>query len=459
MDSFFKKAQQALEQVTDSQSSGGGDRNQSQGGGSSFRLPGPVVDWIEKYVDTFAPSVSRQVSEEISTFQNATLQSLEDHIKAVFEEATLSKNSSLREKEVKIPPRISTKFNTVPDFLILITLLLSSEVDRRVEIPTIYKTKHDSNRFIVQQPLPEYGTRGLPFAGNLGNVLGTQMALFNPQGQGETAPQHERNVFQVALNKVTDFAKSADNEIGGKVATVAQAINGFNIDPTAKAQEVTPRIREKVDRVLTDLHAPLADQLTTLALTQVKNFLKGSITTKELGQGAMESVGGLVRGFMNTGDSGTTSRSGPGGGSNPVPDAPGGFVGLLSEKLSDGLTVIRAHTRQDFRRVLGDIEEKLFDSLPNEISGPLMAVLGGNPFSDDEKQQARGGGGFNILDEVKDKLRVIIERIQKGLRDRVLEVVSGGHRKLEDKAWGNVQGAIVTKVQKFVPGIQVKLDD
>ncbi|CCO27580.1 hypothetical protein BN14_01564 [Rhizoctonia solani AG-1 IB] len=285
------------------------------------------------------------------------------------------------------------------------------------------------------------------------------MALFNPQGQGETAPQHERNVFQVALSKVTDFAKSADNEIGGKVATVAQAINGFNIDPTAKAQEVTPRIREKVDRVLTDLHAPLADQLTTLALTQVKNFLKGSITTKELGQGAMESVGGLVRGFMNTGDSGTTSRSGPGGGSNPVPDAPGGFVGLLSEKLSDGLTVIRAHTRQDFRRVLGDIEEKLFDSLPNEISGPLMAVLGGNPFSDDEKQQARGGGGFNILDEVKDKLRVIIERIQKGLRDRVLEVVSGGHRKLEDKAWGNVQGAIVTKVQKFVPGIQVKLDD
>jgi hypothetical protein len=59
-----------------------------------------------------------------------------------------------------------------------------------------------------------------------------------------------------------------------------------------------------------------------------------------------------------------------------------------------------------------------------------MAVLGGNPFSDDEKQQARGGGGFNILDEVKDKLRVIIERIQKGLRDRVLEVVSGGHRKV-----------------------------
>ncbi|CAE6372246.1 unnamed protein product [Rhizoctonia solani] len=452
MDSFFKKAQQALEQVVDSQNSGGGDHNQGQGGGSSFKLPGPVVDWIEKYVDTFAPSVSSQVSREISTFQDATLQSLENHIKAVFE-AVFRGDFSMFQGGNSFKEFIAARERSQD------AAANQHQAQYGAGLPDFnYPTPQQRSG---ERALPEYGTRGLPFAGNLGNVLGTQLAFFNPQqGQGETVPQQERNVFQAALNKVTDFAKSADNEIGGKVATVAQAINGFNIDPTAKAQEVTPRIREKVDRVLTDLHAPLADQLTNLALTQVKNFLKGSITTRELGQGAMESVGGLVRGFMNTGDSGTASRSAPGGGSNPVPDAPGGFVGLLSEKLSDGLTVIRAHTRQDFRRVLGDIEEKLFDSLPNEISGPLMAVLGGNPFSDDERQQqARGGGGFNILDEVKDKLRVIIERIQKGLRDRVLEVVSGGHRKLEDKAWGNVQDAIVTKVQKFVPGIQVKLDD
>ena len=82
--------------------------------------------------------------------------------------------------------------------------------------------------------------------------------------------------------------------------------------------------------------------------------------------------------------------------------------------------------------MLSKIEEALFDSLPSEISGPLMKVLGGNPFSNDQQQQqqSRGGSGFNILEEVKDKLRVIIERIQKGLRDRVLEVVSGGHRKV-----------------------------
>ncbi|CAE6527919.1 hypothetical protein RSOLAG22IIIB_03193 [Rhizoctonia solani] len=448
MDSFFRKAQQALGQVVESQSSGG-DRSQGQGGGSSIRLPGPVVEWIEKYVDTFAPAISKQVSDEIANFQDATLQSLEDHIKAVFQ-AVFRGDFSAFQNASNIGEFRAARERSQD------ATANQQQAQYGAGLPNFnYPTPQQRSG---QQPLPEYGTRGLPFAGNLGNALGTQLSLFNPQG--ETAPQHERNIFQVALNKVTDFAKSADDEIGGKLATVARTIDELNLDPLEKAQQVTPEIRQKVAKVLTDLHAPLADKLTLLALAQVKNFLKGNITTKELGQEAMESVGGLVRGFMKTGDSGTTSRSAPGG-SNPVPDAPGGFVGLLSEKLSDGLTVIRAHTREDFRKVLGDIEEKLFDSLPSEVSGPLMKVLGGNPFSDDQQQQqqARGGSGFNILEEVKDKLRVIIERIQKGLRDRVLEVVSGGHRKLEDKAWGNVQDSIVTKVQKFVPGIQVKLDD
>ena len=173
----------------------------------------------------------------------------------------------------------------------------------------------------------------------MGNILGTQMAIFNPlTNGGETAPQRERNIFQTAVNKVTDFAKSADDVVGGKIVAVAHTIDELNIDPLEKAKQVTPELREKVAKVLTDLHAPLADKLTILALTQVKNFLKGSITTKELGEGAMESVSGFMRGFMKSDDSGSASRA-VGGGQDPVPGAPGGFVGLLSEKLSDGLTV------------------------------------------------------------------------------------------------------------------------
>lgn len=455
MNSFFQKAQKALEQVTDNQGHSNDSRDQGQG--SSFHLPGPVLEWIDKYVDTFAPSISKQVSEEISTFQDATLQSLEEHIKAVFQavfrgdfSAFQSANNIAEFRAAREDPRQVTQDN----------FAIQQQAQYGAGVPNFQYPSTQARSGSLA--LPEYGTRGIPFAGKVGNILSTQMAAFNPQANGgETAPQHERNVFQAALNKVTDFAKSADNGIAGKLATVAHTIDELNIDPLEKAKQVAPELREKVAKVLTDLHAPLADKLTTLALTQVKNFLKGSVTTKELGEGAMESVSGFMRGFMKPDDSGSASR-GVGGGQDPVPGAPGGFVGLLSEKLSDGLTAIRAHTRGDFREVLGKIEESLFNSLPDELSGPLMKVLGGNPFSDDGQQAARsggGGGGFNVFDEIKDKIHTIIERIQKGLRDRILEVVSGGHRKLEDKAWGNVQDAIVTKVQKLVPGIQVKLDD
>ncbi|KAF8605435.1 hypothetical protein BDV93DRAFT_543498 [Ceratobasidium sp. AG-I] len=454
MNSFFQKAQKALEQVTDNKSTPNDSR--AQGQGSSFSLPGPVVEWIDKYVDTFAPSISKQVSDEISTFQDATLQSLEDHIKSVFQAVFRGDFSAFQ------PANNINEFRAAredPRQVTQDSYAIQQQAQFGAGVPNFQYPSTQARS--GQLALPEYGTRGIPFAGNMGNILSTQMAIFNPlTNGGETAPQRERNIFQSAVNKVTDFAKSADEGIGGKIAAVAHTIDELNIDPLEKAKQVTPELREKVAKVLTDLHAPLADKLTILALTQVKNFLKGSITTKELGEGAMESVSGFMRGFMKSDDSGSASR-GVGGGQDPVPGAPGGFVGLLSEKLSDGLTAIRAHTRGDFRDVLGKIEEALFSSLPDEISGPLMKVLGGNPFSDDGQasRSGDGDGGFNIFDDIKDKLRTIIERIQQGLRDRVLEVVSGGHRKLEDKAWGKVQDAIVTKVQKFVPGIQVKLDD
>ncbi|KAG9128520.1 hypothetical protein FRC07_005887 [Ceratobasidium sp. 392] len=451
LDDLILKAQEALQQVTENQGNNGNRGTGDQG--TTLSLPGPVQQWIEKYVDTFAPSISKQVSDEIVVFQDATLQSLEEHIKAVFQAVFRGDFSAFQTAnnitEFRAQREDPHKVTQDPN-------AIQNQQQYGAGIPTFtYPTPQTRSGTLA---LPDYGTRGLPFAGKAGNILGTQLAIFNPQSNsGETAPQHERNIFQTAVNKVTDFAKSADDGIGGKIAAVAHTIDELNIDPLEKAKQVAPEIREKVAKVLTDLHAPLADKLTLLALTQVKNFLKGSISLSELGGGAIESIGGLLRGFSKPDNGGGASR---GVGDNPVPEAPGGFVGLLSEKLSDGLTIIRAHTRGDFREVLGKIEEALFNSLPDEISGPLMKVLGGNPFSDDQQQQQeRGGGGLNIFEEIKDKLKTIIERIQKGLRDRVLEVVSGGHRKLEDKAWGNVQDAVVTKVQQFVPGIQVKLDD
>ncbi|KAG8745606.1 hypothetical protein FRC10_007497 [Ceratobasidium sp. 414] len=449
MDSFFRKAQEALQHATENQGNGGNKGNGGQG--KTLHLPGPALGWIDKYVDISGGTHKGRIrGKSINPLPNTLDLTCPQAVFRGDFSAFQSANNIAEFRAAREDPRQVTQDPNA----------IQKQQQYGAGVPTFtYPTPQNKSGALA---LPDYGTRGLPFAGKAANILGTQMAIFNPQSNGETAPQHERNIFQAAVNKVTDFAKSAEDGFGGKIAAVAHTIDELNIDPLEKAKQVAPELREKVAKVLTDLHAPLADKLTLLALTQVKNFLKGNISLSELGEGAIGSIGGLIRGFSKADNAGGASRGvGPGG--DPVPEAPGGFVGLLSEKLSDGLTIIRAHTRQDFREVLGKIEEALFSSLPDEISGPLMKVLGGNPFSDGQQQQQQqrdgGGGEFNIFEEIKDKLKTIIERIQKGLRDRVLEVVSGGHRKLEDKAWGSVQDAVVTKVRQFVPGIQVKLDD
>ncbi|KAG7088616.1 hypothetical protein E1B28_012590 [Marasmius oreades] len=439
MDSFFKKAQDAIQKVADSHNSGDNRTSSTSGDRGStdktLHLPTPILEWIDKYVDTFAPAISKQVSDEIVVFQSATLQSLEDHIKAVFQAVFRGDFSAFQTA------------NDIAEFR-----AARENPQTGAGVPTYSYPSPQSKP--GERPLPDYGTRGLPFAGAAGNILATINQGANKANP--EAPQQERNIFQTAVSKVTDFAKSADGEFGGKIAIIAHTIDELNIDPIEKAKQVAPELREKVARVLTDLHAPLAEKLTALALMQVKNFLKGHISLSELGESAKESVSGFIRGFQKSDNASGASRGIGEGGNQP----PSGVVGTLSKKLSEGLTTIKARTREDFRGVLGKIEEALFDSLPKEISEPLMKVLGGNPFSDDRSQQRyRGGGEFNVLDEVKDKIKTITERIQKGIRDRVLEVVSGGHRKLEDKAWANVQDAVVTKVRQFVPGIQVKVDD
>jgi len=53
----------------------------------------------------------------------------------------------------------------------------------------------------------------------------------------------------------------------------------------------------------------------------------------------------------------------------------------------------------------------------------------------------------------------VIERIQKALRDKIMDMINGGHRALENKAWNQVQDVIVGRVRKIAPGVQVNLQD
>lgn len=240
--------------------------------------------------------------------------------------------------------------------------------------------------------------------------------------------------------------------------------------------------------MLTKLHTSLAEKMTTAALTQLKKWLRGNTSAKELGEGAKGDITDAITGFFDKASisrshspappvsgegTGGATRDLPGQGSSPAPSVtqnqsqvvgdstqPHGIAGILSKKLGRGLTHVRASTRDDFRSMLSAIEKTLFNELPDSIRGPLAKIFGGDPFDPNVPSTAnRERGGGDLFQELGDKFKAIVERVQKGLRDRVLEVVGGGHRRLESLAWVQVQETVVLKVRKYVPGVHVDVEE
>lgn len=198
-----------------------------------------------------------------------------------------------------------------------------------------------------------------------------------------------------------------------------------------KATQIAPELRQLVEEILQHLHLGLAEKMTEAALTQVKKFLAGNISIDELAGSALAGVSTILHGFLGKDEpQPMVDQNGDG-----IPD-PTGATGLLSNKLTSGLIHIRRGARGDFRAFLSKIEEMIFNSLPDNLKGPLSKIFGGNPFDANanngpaQPQQQESGG---IFGEIGEKIHEILDRIQNALRDRVLEIVSGGHRRLEDK--------------------------
>ncbi|KAG8994047.1 hypothetical protein FRB94_012990 [Tulasnella sp. JGI-2019a] len=408
-----------------------------------IRLPPQLLEIINNYVDTFAPGISEGVSKEIAAFQDSTLGSLEQHVKDVikgifhgdFTDFQSSKNINEFKAARTGPDQGGAEGPKLPQYNYPPTNVVASR-------------DQDAN-----VSMPQYGQRGLPFAGG-SSAHAASVPAPNP---GE--PQRQKNIFESALSTVTSFAHKAEDAVEdvaeSGMKAVANQIEQLAGNVDEKVEEIFPDIKEEVAKILESLHTGLADKMTHAALACLKKFLSSAVKLEDLGETAIQGIQTLLGGFLGDKDQGGARGLQGGGG--------GGPAALLSDKLSGGLTVVRSGARVDFRNFLGKIEEDLFDHLPDGLKGPLSKIFGGNPFDTDNNNnnnQARGdehSGG--ILGEVKDKIRAILERIQQSLRDRVLEVVSGGHRRLEDQAWGNVQDAVVGKVQQYVPGVQVKLRD
>ncbi|KAK7753334.1 hypothetical protein SLS62_004624 [Diatrype stigma] len=436
---------------------------------SSHGIPEVLMKKVDDYVDALAPQIQPRITTELEVFQQKTIDVLEAQVIDAF------RTIFNRDGDASTPgPVMRGLDNAIPN---------------------------------------AYGSQSLPFANEIATLTGSFSKIADETGddlrdifkltEGHTGSGDARSLgddhhsdssqgvkgfLSAAVNAVQDHLDNDKGpggqklELDGLLGVLSSSVKDVARSPEDTARRISPEIKEKVGAKLREQHAPIAEQFTRIALDHIKRWLRGNTTTRDIGDGAKgeieDHVKDLVKGlgglFGNMkqhhhhsegasssrglgGDHGDRDGGGEGEGGS-------GFSKVISEKLSTGLGRVHREVRLEFRTVLGGIEKQLFELLPDELQGLLEKILGGNPFDsqlerDAGSQTADRGFRDDIKTKLVSKIRGLVRKVQEMLRERILGVVNGGHRKFESASWVFVQEMVEQKVQKYLPKVKITVAD
>jgi hypothetical protein len=416
-----------------------------------------VFQKVDAYVDSLAPQIQPRIASELELFQQKTIDSLETQVIDAFR-SLFNKDKPTSSDDSRGPWNLN---DAAPD---------------------------------------AYGGQSLPFAdeiakltrsfGQISDEAGGDLRDIFDLTEGRSGPNQSRAVdgefssgargfLSSALNAVQDHLENNQGsgggggqnfEIGGLLGMISSTIKDASQNPEEKARLISPEIKQSVGDKLRTQHASIAEQFTRIALDHIKRWLRGNTSTRDLGDGAkaeiMDQVGDLVKGFgglfgNKKGNNDEFSR----GIDEPSRDSEsggGGFSGVISGKLSTGLAKVHREVRLEFRKILGQIEKQLFELLPDQFQRPLEKILGGNPFDsqlDRDTGSTDRGFGDDIKSKLLNKIRALVQKVQETLRESILGVVNGGHRKFERESWVFVQNMVEQKVQRYLPDVKIDVPD
>ncbi|RYP41452.1 hypothetical protein DL767_001090 [Monosporascus sp. MG133] len=427
---------------------------------SSRGVPEVLMKKVDEYVDSLAPQIQPRITSELEVFQQKTIDVLETQVIDAFR-SLFNKDGGNSAGASRSPWSLN---DATPD---------------------------------------AYGGQSLPFADEIAKLTRSFSKITDEAGDdlrdifdlsegrdgpGETrsrgvdhtdSSQGARGFLSAAINVVQDHLDNNKGpggqrfELDGLLGVISNTVKDAARNPEEKARLISPEIKEKVGAKLREQHAPVAEQFTRIALDHIKHWLRGNTSTRDLGDGAKseieDQVKDLVKGLGGLFGNKKQSSEGPSRGfgdrhrDGDEGESSGGFSKVISDKLSTGLTRVHREVRLEFRKVLGGIEKQLFESLPDEFQRPLEKILGGNPFDTqldrDARSQADRGFGDDIKAKLVNKIRGLVRKVQETLRESILGVVNGGHRKFERESWAFVQSMVEQKVQRYLPKVKISVPD
>ena len=429
---------------------------------SSHGVPEVLMKKVDEYVDSLAPQIQPRITAELEDFQQKTIDSLETHVidafRSLFNEDGGNSSGTSRSPwslDDAAPDAYGGQSLPFADEIAKLTRSFSQITDEASDdLQDIFNITEG------QSGPGETRSRGLD--------------------RDDSFKSGAKGFLSAAFNAVQDHLDDNKGsggiprfELDGLLGVLSNTVKDAARNPEEKARLISPEIKEQVGAKLREQHAPIAEQFTRIALDHIKRWLRGNTSTRDLGDGVKgefeDQVKDLVKGFGglfgskkqssegNPRGFGDQDRDGPEGGSGS------GFSRVISDKLSTGLARVHREVRLEFRKVLGGIEKQLFELLPDQFQRPLERILGGNPFDSqldrDAEPNADRGFGDDIKARLVNKIRGLVRKVQETLRESILGVVNGGHRKFERESWVFVQKMVEQKVQKYLPNVKISVPD
>jgi hypothetical protein len=426
---------------------------------SSHGVPEVLMKKVDEYVDSLAPQIQPRIATEIEVFQEKTINSLEGQVVDAFRSLFKQDKGGSGDGS-----RSAWSLNdAVPDSYGGQALPFANEIAQLTRgFSKITEEAGDDLREIF----------------DLTEGNGGQDETRSRGGDNDAFSQGARGFLSAAINAVQDHLdddkgpRGSGFELDGLLGVISNTVKDAARNPEEKARLITPEIKEIVSSKLREQHAPIAEQFTRIALDHIKRWLRGNTSTRDLGDGVKgeikDHVEDLVKGLGSffTDKSSSNEGASRGFNDNDRGDNDGesrGFSKVISDKLSTGLAKVHREVRLEFRKVLGAIEKQLFELLPDVVQRPLEKILGGNPFDSqldrDASPQADRGFGDDLKAKLVKKIRDLVRKVQETLRESVLGVVNGGHRKFERESWVFVQNIVEQKVQKYLPKVKISVPD
>ncbi|GAP83972.1 putative C6 zinc finger domain-containing protein [Rosellinia necatrix] len=435
---------------------------------SSHGIPEVLMKKVDDYVDSLAPQIQPRITAELDEFQQQTIDVLEaqvvDAFRSLFDRDRDSHAGAGRGLDDAIPNDYGRQSLPFANEIAGLTRSFSKIADET----------GDDLRDILDL------TEGRGGSGGARSV-----------GEDHADPsQRVRGFFSAAVNAVQDHLESSGGtggpggerfELDGLLGVLSSSVKDVARSPEDTARRISPEIKDRIGAKLREQHAPIAEQFTRIALEHIKRWLRGNTSTRDIGDGArgeiedhvkdlVKGIGGLF-GSRHHGEGSSRGLGdhdrgdGDGGDGGGEKSSGGGFSRVISEKLSTGLGRVHRDVRLEFRKALGGIEKQLFELLPDELQGPLEKILGGNPFDSQLEREAGAGAqtdrGFrdDIKAKLVNKIRGLVRKVQEMVRESILGVVNGGHRKFERASWVFVQNMVEQKVQKYLPKVKITVPD